>query len=636
MKRQDRLTKLIASGSFCVLLQGNDAYLNALQEELDRRFTCSSNVSRIELTCKINKHGQVADIHMTRADSADKVLRHSIYEALTKSPFKPLPDNYSNAIDVKLSFVQDSVNRRWQSTANLVAEHGIASWGTSSQSSFIAEQRAEFASRMTNSRIRSAVPAKPGKSSGPEKGKEELAAPKSAAKKKEEADPALQFTREPGKEQVFDLAERAHDLATKADYSAAREAVNKAIALDGKNAKLWYLKGWIEMQDKKSKDASDDYRKAKELDSSISNSVSLDLARSMAASGERQAACDMLWKIKHVSNQESAVEHKVDGVLVELGDERALQPSMIANASDQQVRAGAQLLFDKGSVYAASLATTLVQRNSTVDNESWAGYHFYKAAKYKEALEAYKRADVLGSHDPNYLRGIIACATQLGSLEDIQSAKKDYVSRFPDDERSKRYKEEIEYYQKDFKKIRERESEPVANNSDIPYFYMNSMPLKVFVPDIQRTTELWEVPPVAEIDYLGAVQRACDEWNSASGNRISFALVSSEDDANIEVHWVNDSAKMSHSFAAGTAGFATNAKGQRRSEVRLLVPTGKASATDNTESFFEVALHEFGHSLGLSHSSDPQDIMYFSTVRGPAKSLSESDKRRLLDLYKQR
>lgn len=51
-------------------------------------------------------------------------------------------------------------------------------------------------------------------------------------------------------------------------------------------------------------------------------------------------------------------------------------------------------------------------------------------------------------------------------------------------------------------------------------------------------------------------------------------------------------------------------------------------------SIFNVVAHELGHSLGLSHSEDPNSVMYFAVSRGSArKALTQQDIAQVEELY---
>lgn len=54
--------------------------------------------------------------------------------------------------------------------------------------------------------------------------------------------------------------------------------------------------------------------------------------------------------------------------------------------------------------------------------------------------------------------------------------------------------------------------------------------------------------------------------------------------------------------------------------------------SDGYVSFFAVALHELGHSLGLSHSSNPEAVMYFSYSTSTGV-LSDDDVKGIQHIY---
>ena len=71
--------------------------------------------------------------------------------------------------------------------------------------------------------------------------------------------------------------------------------------------------------------------------------------------------------------------------------------------------------------------------------------------------------------------------------------------------------------------------------------------------------------------------------------------------------------------------------GEPKATIHLL-----STCRDSNE-FFEICLHEMGHALGLQHSSNPADVMYFSgqtrTDKKATTQLSARDVERIRQLY---
>lgn len=446
------------------------------------------------------------------------------------------------------------------------------------------------------------------------------------------------------------LSDEAESFSDKSDYKKAFELMEQSVKLDPSSAEAWYNKGLIAQRIDKWKESLSDFEKAQQLRPDLSNKCSIEIARASAELGDKDKAATSLWTLRSKIRNDQALERKIGGLLVEIGDERAISNSTIlASATERELQGGIQQLSKEGkTTELIELCGQLSKRGQNARNESYTAYYLLKANKFAEALAAYKRADELNPSDGAALRGIMACATQLGLLEEVQSAQKEYVKRFPSDERSKKYQDQITYYEKDFNKTRDREkasegasnpagsrvsSASVSATGDVPHFAKSNMPLKVYIPDFEASTESWQAAPDKSVDYMGTIHKSLDDWADASGRKVTFTTVNSPDDANISVEWLDDSTKMEHSFAAGTTGIATNSRGQRRHHLKLLVPT-KASSS-NAGEFYETSVHEFGHALGLSHSSDPSDIMYFSEViSSETRHLSDNDRKRINELYK--
>jgi hypothetical protein len=121
--------------------------------------------------------------------------------------------------------------------------------------------------------------------------------------------------------------------------------------------------------------------------------------------------------------------------------------------------------------------------------------------------------------------------------------------------------------------------------------------------------------------YRPVTQAAIEMWNQTGqqAHHVSFfQLVNSADDAQITVDW--GGATLEPKVAGRTRLRC------RRTSVEVvgidLNDTGNYTAPQLTE----IVAHELGHSLGLDHSDELDDIMYRSTRETPRTQLSQRDK----------
>lgn len=142
------------------------------------------------------------------------------------------------------------------------------------------------------------------------------------------------------------------------------------------------------------------------------------------------------------------------------------------------------------------------------------------------------------------------------------------------------------------------------------------MPLKVFIAPMKFYAKQGESG-----NYRQMVLRALDEWQKATNGRVSFRVVNTLLESNINIDW-----KRVERKALGHCYFGYDGAGRLYSaEVAIGLTEGiiHRDYMDEGEVYHTI-LHEIGHAVGLGHSPFKSDIMYTPHQRG-VNSISSGD-----------
>ena len=117
-------------------------------------------------------------------------------------------------------------------------------------------------------------------------------------------------------------------------------------------------------------------------------------------------------------------------------------------------------------------------------------------------------------------------------------------------------------------------------------------------------------------------------WTTATNGKIKFQKKSKPEDVQIYVRFVKNIGKSTNSNTIGlTHHIYSNGKQFKLIEISEKAPNGRLFSHDAR---LRVLIHEFGHALGLDHTSNPKSVMYPS--KG-SKTITPDDIRTLQYLY---
>ncbi len=136
----------------------------------------------------------------------------------------------------------------------------------------------------------------------------------------------------------------------------------------------------------------------------------------------------------------------------------------------------------------------------------------------------------------------------------------------------------------------------------------NMMPLKVYIAPMKFYSKQGQ-----DIKYRGFVKKALDEWHRVSNGKVSFVIVDTLLQSNVNIDW-----KRVERQALGHCYFQYDRANRLYSaEVSIGLTDGLVHADYMDEGeVYHTILHEIGHAVGLGHSPFKKDIMYTPHQKG--------------------
>lgn len=168
-------------------------------------------------------------------------------------------------------------------------------------------------------------------------------------------------------------------------------------------------------------------------------------------------------------------------------------------------------------------------------------------------------------------------------------------------------------------------TQAMSHGSKVIRWDLKKMPLKVFIAS-GSTVRGWNT------NKNQAVYNALRTWKAATNNQLRFQIVHNITDADIVVRWQQ---YFTHN-KLGVSPLKMMGNTILQSDVHLAMYDRASGKLLSNEQLNWVALHEFGHALGIrGHSPHTDDAMFFATNYSQTGGLTARDRNTIKLLYRQ-